>query len=202
MNKKLRIMGLYILICSMFAGVLCGCASKPRFQGNGDLCGLIIDENNLPVKDFIVYCKSAGKIMQPIKPVLTNENGLFVFCDLPSGRYLLSGEKTNYLRVNKTPYKFNDRTKIFCIQTKTLKGTIKDAVEYLHLGEKKDAALLLNSLCLQKNSAEEMIVSSYKFFTIEAYDERKKHALSLNKKSEKGTKFIKEYSQKLLEVLK
>ncbi len=193
---------LFTILCCFFVA----CASKPRFQGNGDLCGLVIDENNQPVKDFIVYCKSAEKL-QVIKPVMTNESGLFVFYDLSSGRYFLTGEKTNYLKLNKTIYEFNDRSKIFCIQTKTFKGTIKESVELLHLGQKNEAALLLDSLCVQKNSPEELIICSYKFFTIESYEERKKLALALNKKVEKRAEFIKpefikEYSQKLLEVLK
>ena len=191
-----------VTLCAAFCSLFCACASKPGFHGNGDLCGLVIDENNQPVKDFTVYCKSKGIKMQVIKPALTNESGLFVFYDLPSGSYVITGEKTDYLRLNETNYEFNDRSKFFCIQTKTFQGTIKAAVELLHLGEKQDAALLLDSLCVQKKSPEELIVNSYKFFMIESYEERKKFALALNKKSEQGPDFIKEYSQKLLEVLK
>ena len=60
------------------------CASKPVFSGKGDLCGLVVDENSKPVKDFVIYCesKSAGKKLAEVKPVLTNESGLFVFYDL------------------------------------------------------------------------------------------------------------------------
>ena len=191
-----------VTLCATFCSLFCACASKPGFQGNGDLCGLVIDENNQPVKDFTVYCKSKEKKTQTIKPVLTNESGLFVFYDLPAGSYCITGEKTNYLRLNESVYDFYDRSKIFCIQTKTFHGTVKAVVELLHLGEKQDAALLLDSLCVPDNSPEEMIVDSYKFFTIESYEERKKLALALNRKSEQGPEFIKEYSQKLLEVLK
>lgn len=201
MIKKICVLVLNSLLLAMLLELFCTCASKPGFQGNGDLCGLVIDENNNPVKDFIVYCKSAEKRSQVIKPVMTNESGLFVFYDIPSGSYLLTGEKTNYLRLNEIAYNFYDRSKIFCIQTKTLQGSVKAAVELLHLGEKKEAAMLLDSICLQKNSIEELIVSSYKFFTIDSYDERKKLALALKNKAEQGPEFINVFSKKILEVL-
>ena len=117
-----------------------GCASKPEFEGKGDFCGIIIDEKNNPVKDCIVYCNSPDRKKIPVKPVLTNESGLFVFYGITSGDYLISAEKNNYLKIKELPYCFNDRNKIFCIQMKSYKAALKDVEEMLVLGQKKEAA--------------------------------------------------------------
>ena len=77
-----------IILLFMALGLLFfSCATKPAFNGCGDLCGLVVDENNYPVKDFIVYCEPSEKGWslenglpgKDIQPVLTNESGLFVF---------------------------------------------------------------------------------------------------------------------------
>lgn len=142
------------------------CVSKPGFTGNADLCGLIIDENNVPVKDFVVYCKSVEKNHQKIKPVVTNEGGLFVFFDILSGSYRLSGEKKNYLRIKNVDYDFNDRTKIICLQTKSFKASLQNAEELIWLGEKELARELLNSICCDEKSEEKKLVDEYKKYTV------------------------------------
>ena len=47
---------IFALTCFIF--VMLSCKSMPRFKGEGDLCGLVVDENNEPVRDFLIYCKN------------------------------------------------------------------------------------------------------------------------------------------------
>ncbi len=187
------------LVCIM---LFISCASKPRFEGNGDLCGLIIDENNKPVKDFIVTCRAKGLNAQLIKPVITNESGLFVFYDLSSGSYSISGEKKNYMKIYESDYNFNDRTKILCLQTKSFKGAIKNAEELIRLEEKKEAENILNSIECNRKSDEALIIQFYKFFTSDSDKEKKSIAKKLQKASAKNQECFKDYAQKLLEVVK
>ena len=66
------------------------CKTIPRFKGQGDLCGLVVDENNEPVKDFLIYCKNEFEVTST---ALTNETGMFVIHGVPSGIYKISGKK-------------------------------------------------------------------------------------------------------------
>ncbi|SEQ29832.1 hypothetical protein SAMN04487977_103300 [Treponema bryantii] len=194
-----------IIKCFMFLSFLMcvfGCVSKPGFKGNGDLCGLIIDENNKPVKDFIVYCHSGDASPHNIRPVLTNENGLFVFYDIPSGKYLLSGEKNNYLNISKISYSFNDRSKIICLQTKSFKAAIESADEMIRLGQTEEAYKLLCNISCESKSAEENLIKAYQFFT--ADKERKKKSIVAQLKKYKGDDctFFNNYAAKLEEAVK
>lgn len=180
MKKSSLFVGAISLLFFIFISFT-ACASKPKFEGNAELCGLIIDENNSPVKDFIVFCKSDSNPLFSISPVVTNDGGMFVFFDVPSGHYKISGEKTNYLKILKIPYSFNDRSKILCLQTKTFRAALTNAEELIKLGEKKAASEILDSICCEKKSEEKQLVSAYKVFTL---DEGKKKERALKKLKE------------------
>lgn len=178
------------------------CVSKPKFEGKGDLCGMIIDENNHPVKDFIVICNAKGVSAQVIRPVATNESGIFVFYDLPSGRYSLSGEKKNYMKLSNTDYRFDDRSKIICLQVKTFRAAIENAEELIRLGEKDEAIKILDSISCERKSNEALIIQAHKFFTADSDKERKSAAAKFKKSVSHGPDFLTDFSQKLLEVTK
>ena len=154
--KKNKVAVLLIFIIN----VLAGCASRPAFEGKGDLCGLVVDENNKPVKDFVVHCKST-KLLSKNYAALTNESGLFVFFNLPSGEYILNGEKKNYLRVENITYSFNDRSKILCLQTKSFKGCVLSTEELLRLGQAQEAGELLKNVCCETGSSEEHVLQEF-----------------------------------------
>lgn len=178
------------------------CVSKPKFEGKGYLCGMIIDENNHPVKDFIVVCNAKGVSAQVIRPVATNESGIFVFYDLPSGRYSLSGEKKNYMKLSNTDYRFDDRAKIICLQVKTFRAAIENAEELIRLGEKDEAIKILDSISCERKSNEALIIQAHKFFTADSDKERKSAAAKFKKSVSHGPDYLTDFSQKLLEVMK
>lgn len=196
--KKVLFSFLLLVLCVFVSG----CASKPAFKGNGDLCGLIIDENNKSVKDFIVYCHSADAKPFYARPVITNENGLFVFNDIPSGRYQISGEKNNYLKINKVPYSFDDRSKILCLQTKKFKSAVLSAEKMIRLGQLAEADAMLNEISCESKSFEESLITAFRYFTNEK--ERKKKSLVAQLKKYKGneSEFFREYAEKLEEACK
>ena len=112
------------------AGVLlfCGCASEPGFKGKGDLCGLVIDENNRPVRDFVV---------------------------------LSFGRKEKLFKIEETFYRFNDRSKIIVLQTRSFNSVILNAEELLQLNQFDEAADLLKNVCCEANSPEEEFFEKY-----------------------------------------
>ena len=194
----------FVLIVSAFV-LFSSCASNARFKGSGDLCGLIIDENNSPVKDFIVHCKAAGK--NPLlsaasgQSVITNESGLFVFYDLPSGEYLLSGEKKNYLRLSETAYCFNDRSKIICLQTKGYKAALLSAEELFKLGQKSSAEKLLKEICCDEDSQEKFYISAFLLLINEDEKDKKELLAELKADPEKSNLFMKNYIAEMEELL-
>ncbi len=166
----------YLLIVLLGSVMFFACTSKPKFSGYGDLCGLVIDENNAPVKDFVLHCKGSAKnpamALMPPQTVSTNESGLFVFYDLPSGDYLLYGEKENYLRITDVSYRFSNRSNIICLQTKSFKASVLNADKIFRLGQKEAARELLEKIYCEANSSEELYVEAYLYFMTE--DEKKK----------------------------
>ena len=187
--------GLVILIC-LFCLNLSGCMSKPKFEGDGDLCGLVIDENNLPVSDFVVSCSALKR------PVTTNESGLFVFYSVPSGEYSLSGKKTNYLQLKNVNYNFSDRSKIIVMQTKSFKAAILSAEEDLRLGQLESAKETLDDICYEAGSSEENYIRMFKFYTLQNKREQQKYYSKLKKRINGDEQFFNKYLTKMEEVIK
>ena len=148
-------MNFILVVFAIALLLLTGCASKPGFEGKGDLVGMIIDENNKPVRDFVVFCSSGTK------PVVTNESGIFAFYDVPSGEYFLSGEKEGYLRLENVSYNFDDRSKFIVMQTKSFKAAVLNAEELIRLGQAEDARNVLGGICCQPGSSEELFFTEY-----------------------------------------
>lgn len=190
-----------VTIMESFLLLFSSCVSKPEFEGKGDLCGIIIDENNNPVKNCIVYCNSPDKKKIPVKPVLTNESGLFVFSGITSGDYFISTEKNNYLRIKALPYCFNDRNKIFCIQMKSCKAALKQVEEMLVLGQKKEASSLLDDICCEKNTKLHMYIKAYQLFTTDDKELKRSIISEIKKSSYSSDSFFEDYLSKQEELI-
>ena len=163
----------------LFVCLISACATKPKFSGNADLCGLIVDENNRPIKDFIIraFCG-----MSSIKSAVTNENGIFVIENVPSGKITISGEKKNYSKISNVNYLFINRSDIFCYQAKSVKAVIKHVDELIMRDEIETACNLLDTVICDKKTMEWGLVQSYKFFLTNS-KHKKKEILSSLKES-------------------
>ena len=142
------------------------CKSLPSFKGEGDLCGLIVDENNSPVKDFVIYCKNE----LDTRTALTDENGMFVVHGVPSGVYKISGQKKNYVKLENAEFLFTDRNKIFCCQVASVEGAFESVEELIIRGEHYD-----------RRTPQEAVVLTYRFFLTDKIREKKKIASSIKK---------------------
>lgn len=157
----------------IFLLVLSGCSSVPKFKGKGDLCGVVVDENNKPIKDFTVYCNSS---LMAKKGTLTSETGMFVFQDMPSDDYVISGEKKGYVRLENTKYKFYDRGKIFCSQVIGIEKALDNVEEKILLQEYKEAQEILKTIEYGWGSYEGKVVKYYQDFISKLIKEEKKNA--------------------------
>ena len=177
MNRKSTVFSLIIGFMIFFTG----CVSKPHFSGKGDMCGMILDENNKPISDFIIYCNSGPLFFGAAS---TNAEGIFVFHDVSAGEYSLYGEKNGFVKMKKTGYFFNDRTKLFCCQLISASTAFCKIDKYLKNGEIENAAELVEKICFEKDSVLASVVISYQIYLL-SFDTNK------NKNKKKIEKFIK-----------
>ena len=200
MKLKKFLLNLCLLLLFLFLldAMILSCATKPKFSGNADLCGLVVDENNRPVKGFVIraFCGISG-----IKSALTNENGIFVIENVPSGKIVISGEKKNYLKLSDANYQFIDRSDIFCCQVKSVKAVINLVDELLMRDENQLALDLLDNVSCEKKSMEWRVVQSYKFFLTESKHKKKEILSSLKQtagfEEAERQAFLSEYAKSL-----
>ena len=125
----------YFMAGFFIIALVSSCKSLPSFKGEGDLCGLIVDENNSPVKDFVIYCKNE----LDTRTALTDENGMFVVHGVPSGVYKISGQKKNYVKLENAEFLFIE-IKSFAIRWHLLK---------VHLRVLKNLSFVVNRKMLR-----------------------------------------------------
>ena len=106
------------------------------------------------------------------------------------------------MKLSNTDYRFDDRSKIICLQVKTFRAAIENAEELIRLGEKDEAIKILDSISCERKSNEALIIQAHKFFTADSDKERKSAAAKFKKSVSHGPDFLTDYSQKLLEVMK
>ena len=153
------------------------CKTLPKFKGEADLCGLIVDENNAPVKDFLIYCKNDFET----DTALTDESGMFVIHGASAGDYKISGQRNNFVRLEDTQFLFTDRNKIFCCQVESIDGALKTVEKLILQGEKKKAEELLDKLEYEKKTPQDAVVQVYRFFLAEKNRDKKKIIASIRK---------------------
>lgn len=158
---------LFVFLVGVF---FVGCASKPKFHGKSEMCGVVVDEKNIPVVDFVVNCKKDGIS----KVAVTNDRGIFVFNEMRSGKYEISGEKKGYARLNEKTFDFSSREKVICCKVNSIEGTLS-AVEKQIVCENYDKALeLLDEVYFEKDSPAEATVLFYKAYVYVKSEEMKK----------------------------
>ena len=167
--KKIFFEVLIFLCIPVISLLYSGCASTSSFSGTGDLCGIVIDQNNQPVKGFLVFYKKNNRVIQT---ALTSDSGMFVFNGVPGGKCKISGEKENFVRLNDVEYDFCDRGKLFCCQIKTADFAFDNIDELLIRGEKQKALSVLNDICYESNSAVEATVLVYRFYLSSSVSEK------------------------------
>ncbi len=153
-EKRLVILLLGICLCFI------SCSSVPKFKGKSELCGLVVDDKNKPVQEFVIECKRKdgnGRFT-----TITDNQGIFIINDVPAGEYVFSGKKNGYAKLDNESFLFNARNKMFCCKINSVDGALS-AVEKQIKSENYDAGYkLLDELCFEKGSSVEAAVYVYK----------------------------------------
>ena len=149
--------------------VITGCASKPRLSGKGKLCGIVVDENNVPVSSYVISCRREKGIW---KHGITNDEGLFFFEDMPFGNYTFKGSKECYLNFYDEGYVFNNLGKVYCFQLSSIDKAL-DLIEEKIICEDYDQALeMLNNINTGNEKEAQKVVIFYEDFINKKMEEK------------------------------
>ena len=177
MKKNILLgVGLFLSLC------LFSCASNPRFKGNGDFCGMVVDEKNQPVNEYLINCWKDGIIFAS---ALTNQSGIFVLQNLPAGKYSVSGQKENYSDIKNLKVDFCFRDKFLCCSVFTPDGFFEHIRRLIKIEDYNGALDELNLLRCKKDSCVAKVCLSYEAW-IYALKKEPKTARNLLKKLRKG----------------
>lgn len=161
------------VLVSILTAIFTGCASKPKLAGKGELCGIVIDENNIPVKDYVISCKIDSGLW---KHAMTNDEGLFFFDEMPFGYYSFKGSKECYSNLYEDGLVFNSPGKVYCFQISSIDKALELAEEVILYQDYEQALLILGNIKCEKNKAAESVVSYYKKFVYKKMEEMNEEA--------------------------
>lgn len=151
---KFRIL---ILICTGL--FLVGCKSAPVKKEVSDFCGIVIDENNMPVENFVIQVNGKTELK---KTGVTNSEGIFVVSDVNTGIVKISGFKDGYAVYENSEVEFFDRTKMFCIQVNSCNVILDKVEKYISLGEMEKAEKELSEIYCSKHKILRTVLDEYK----------------------------------------
>lgn len=160
MKKNKNIYVIYGMILFLVF-IFCGCVSKRNCIKENDFCGMIVDENNRPVSDFVVSIKNELNITET---AITNKSGLFMFPDIKSGFYFISGERENYVKLENKKYFFNGNPDLFCSQIISFEEAINKIESYIKVNNFQKADELLNKVVINENKCCRALFIIYKAY--------------------------------------
>lgn len=144
----------FLQILALFCFVFISCASKPRFKGSGDFCGMVVDENNQPVCEYLINCWRDGI---NFGSTLTNQSGIFVLQNIPSGKYIIEGQKENYSDIKNLKVDFCFRNKFLCCSVFSADGLFEKIKSLVKTEDYEAALSQLDTLRFKKDSYVEKI---------------------------------------------
>ena len=159
--KKKKFFPALFFLSWIFA--LVSCASSPKFHGNGDFCGMVVDEKNQPVSEYLITCSKAGGGLC-MGSTLTNQSGIFVIQNLSAGKYSLEGHKNNYTELRNLKVDFCFRDKFLCCSVLSADGLFERVNSLIKTGDFDGAKKQLELLCFQRGSQVSQVALCYEAF--------------------------------------
>lgn len=142
-NKQRRFLILLAAICFY------SCKTTGRFTGSSNLTILIVDEKGCGVRDCALTLSNFNKEEHGV----TNENGLCIFNNVPSGEYKLAGSKKGYKKMKTENFNYISKGEVFCFELYSC-SFVFDEVEKLYeqCNFQKTLELLDEIVCDKKSS--------------------------------------------------
>lgn len=148
-----------------------GCASNPKINGNGDLCGFVIDEKNQAVENYVISARHNGGLW---RSTVTNKQGMFIFPDSSLGNYSFKGEKSCFVNLKEQNYLFSDKSKVYCFQINSIDEALNNIEKMILCDEYEQAVSLLSEINVEKKTSANRVVSVYREFLKQKIAEKKK----------------------------
>lgn len=159
-SDKLRFTTFLVCVVT-FAVFVTSCASNQRFENGADFCGIVVNHKNIPISGYRVTISYGAKKVS----AFTDENGVFVFHDVPSGTVAVSGEGAGFgtFSVKKL---FSNRSDITYIQVCDV-ATIFEQIEKEIAAENFSSALsLIGEISPSELTAQQFLVHYIKFLLL------------------------------------
>lgn len=172
------------------------CVSNEKLNERCDLCGIVVDEKNMPIDEYVIYGKNGTYETSAI----TNSNGLFVLQNMPKGNCEIYGEKKGYCDLSEK-YFFYDMSKILCCQINSLSGAIDDVEKLIKQNEYKKANEIIDEVKFEHTTNEEIVVYSYKVYLDYKLREKEKMVIDLNYLKELDNQKISDFIEKMEELI-
>lgn len=172
------------------------CVSNEKLNERCDLCGIVVDEKNMPIDEYVIYGKNGTYETSAI----TNSNGLFVLQNMPKGNCEIYGEKKGYCDLSEK-YFFYDMSKILCCQINSLPGAIDDVEKLIKQNEYKKANEIIDEVKFEHTTNEEIVVYSYKVYLDYKLREKEKMVIDLNYLKELDNQKISDFIEKMEELI-
>lgn len=168
--KKRTVVIIKTLLCLCFFGFV-SCKTVPTFNEKVELCGLVLDMQNKPVDQAVVICFQNNIEKQR---TITNNRGLFVFNDIPGGKYEITIEKNGWMRVEKTPVLFSNKNDVYCFQLNSGDFVLDEVEKLFEKAEYKNGLNVLEQLCYEPKSPVHAIFCFYSAYGNLKLGEKKK----------------------------
>lgn len=135
------------------------CVTQKQCIKKNNLCGIVVDENNKPVSDYLIICSS-----NPFNKLstYTNSSGVFVLSDLDIGTYNISGKKQNYGEINNKDFYFDGGSSMLCFQVSSLQELLCKTDKYIENKEYEKALNIINEISVYNNYYNSALVLLYK----------------------------------------
>ena len=167
----------FFLLGFLFA-VFISCATKPTYSSKFDLYGIVVDENNEPVEDFLIECRpkveadSKKRSKSETKSIhssqkknvitgITEKNGLFALRNLSEGEFIITGSKIGYSKISDFSEYLDNPQKMICIQVCSIEGVLENAKKLASLGNYKKALELLWDVTTGQDTSYKYAVQSF-----------------------------------------
>lgn len=157
MKHKINLLFIFSIICFC----LCSCVSNHKIIKNSDFCGVVVDENNNPIPNFLVKCSKSNLYSQT---AITNNSGIFLFPQMESGVYKISGSKDNFVILEEQEFYFNDNSSLFCCQIRSFLDVIESIDSLIENKEYEKGVLLLDKVKFKENSFSQSLYFVYKAY--------------------------------------
>lgn len=145
------------ITCSLVVSLL-SCATSSGVKGGySDFSGFVVDENDMPVKDYVLTCKSGVK---DFGSAVTNESGFFFFEKLPPCQLNIRGWKDEYTEINNLRIDFKANAQVYKVNVISAKGVLDIAAKSAELHKSEEALPYLKSVRLRTDSPYKKVFDS------------------------------------------